>query len=141
MALIAEIKQSIDAVYSDDDIDQTDVVEELVSAHGWDAVCDGLMNILADDSQQQYWRGVMETFWCAGLDKRSVPADRLIALLHHRFDPTGAQEDNLVWSIASTLKKVGYLSDYRPLDDPAVAQELAALRSLPNTSLERTREG
>jgi hypothetical protein len=140
MTIIADLRRSIDAVNSDDGVDPNDAVEALISTHGWDAVCDGLMKILADDSQEEYWRGAMDAFWCAGIDKRPVPADRLIALLHHRFDPEGTREDNLVWSIASTLKKVGYLSDYRPLEDPSVAHELAAIRSLPNTSPERTRE-
>jgi hypothetical protein len=141
MDLIVHLRHCIDAVNASDDVDQVDAVEELVCQHGWDAVRDGLLSILSDDTQSGYWRGAMEAFWCAGLDKRPVPADRLIALLYHRFDPAGLDEDNLVWSIASTLKKVGYLSEYCPLRDPDVRRELEAISSPPNKSLERTREG
>jgi hypothetical protein len=36
--------------------------------------------------------------------------------------------ENLVWSIASHLKGVGYLSDWQPLDDPEVRLYLVALQ-------------
>jgi hypothetical protein len=67
-------------------------------------------------------------FWGAVLDWREVPADELIAWLYHRFDPEGRAEDNDVWSIASKLKGVGYLSDYKPLRDPGVLRHLNAIR-------------
>ena len=67
-------------------------------------------------------------FWGAVLDKRDLAADELIALLYHRFDPDGLAEDNEVWSIASKLKGVGYLSKFEPLRDPAVAEELQRIR-------------
>lgn len=130
MSIGADIQRCLDAFDNKEDTDPADAIAEAVSTHGWSAVCDCLISILADDSEEEHWRGAMAAFWCAGVDKRPVPIDRLIALLHHRFDPNGFQEDNLVWSIASTLKKVSYLSDYRPLEDPAVARELAAIRSL-----------
>jgi hypothetical protein len=140
MELITRIRQCIDAASVEDDRDPVDAIEVLVSDCGWDAVRDSLLSILSDDGQQGYWRGAMEALWCAGLDKRPVPADKLIALLYHRFDPDGRNEDNLVWSITSMLKGVGYLSGYRPLEDPGVKRELEAISSLPNTSLERTRD-
>jgi hypothetical protein len=35
--------------------------------------------------------------------------------------------DNLVWSIISKLKGVGYQSDYDPLQDPDVLREMKRL--------------
>ena len=64
----------------------------------------------------------------AALDGRQIQINKLIALLHHRFDPRGDAEDNLVWSITCKLKNVGYLSDYEPLNDPGVKEELKAIR-------------
>ena len=66
--------------------------------------------------------------WGAALDGRDLPADRVIALLYHRLDPGDGGENNLAWSITSKLKRVGYLSDYDPLQDAAVRAELAVLR-------------
>jgi hypothetical protein len=104
-------------------------IEGLIAVVGWDAVRESLLSVLAAERRAADYRIVATVFWGAVLDRREMPADRVIALLYHRFDPRGDNEDNLVWSIASKLKGVGYLSDYRPLDDPAVQRELAAIRA------------
>jgi hypothetical protein len=61
-----------------------------------------------------------------------MPKARVIALLHHRLiaDVPAPLEldDNLVWSITRNLKGVDYLSDYEPLDDPEVKDELRRIR-------------
>jgi hypothetical protein len=83
---------------------------------------------LRDDGKGRCWRTVMHVFWGAVLDRRSLPADELIAWLYHRFDPRGDNEDNEVWSIASMLKGVSYLSAYRPLEDPAIQVHFRRIR-------------
>lgn len=61
-----------------------------------------------------------------------MPVDFIIALMYYRFDPTGEEEDNLVWSITAKLKKVHYLSDYAPLNDPNVLIEFHKLLAVVN---------
>ena len=60
---------------------------------------------------------------------RSVDADSTIALLHWCLERAPAiVDENLVWSITSKLKDVGYLSPYEPLPDPAVLREMRSLK-------------
>jgi hypothetical protein len=80
-------------------------------------------------------------FWGAALDRRELPADELIAWLYHRFDPDGRAEDNEVWSIASKLRGVAYLSEYYPLQDPGVVRHLEAIRGQAEPSATADRGG
>jgi hypothetical protein len=103
-------------------------IEHLIPKYGWPAVCDLLLEILASERSPADYQTVAEVLWGAALDGRAMPADRVIALLYYRFDPQGDQEDNLVWSITAKLRGIGYLSKYRPLDDPGVRAELASIK-------------
>jgi hypothetical protein len=130
-----EVHQRIWEILADDRLDQeasaqskAEAIEELIGQFGWEPVRECMMDVLRDDNQQPHWRTAANVFWGAVLDKRDLAADELIALLYHRFDPDGRAEDNEVWSIASKLKGVGYLSKYEPLRDPAVAEELQRIR-------------
>jgi hypothetical protein len=69
-----------------------------------------------------------EVLWGAVLDRREIPADRIIALLCYRLSPPDEYEDNLVWSITSELRGIDYLSDYNPYHDPLIQRELEAIR-------------
>jgi hypothetical protein len=128
MHLCAQIEAAMDGANLSEDLDDLDPIDGLVEGYGWESVQTCLLDILSDNGRPAYWQRAMEVFWGAVLDKRSVPADKLIALLYYRFDPQGLNENNLVWSITSKLKGMEYLSEYRPLDDPGVQLELAALR-------------
>ena len=55
-------------------------------------------------------------------------ANKVIAHLCHRFIAAGNNEDNLAWSIVSKLKGKDYLSDYDPLRDAEVIEELNKIR-------------
>jgi len=130
-----DVRQRIDAILADDRPDdeaspqsKTEAIEALVGPFGWELVRDCMMDVLRDDNQGPHWRTAANLFWGAVLDKRDLAVDELIALLYHRFDPEGREEDNEVWSIASKLKGVGYLSKYEPLRDPAVAEQLQKIR-------------
>ena len=107
---------------------KTEAIEALIDQAGWDAVRECMFALLRDDAKRRHWRVAVHVFWGAVLDKRALPADELIAWLYHRFDPHGDAEDNDVWSIASTLKGVSYLSDYQPLCDPDVQAHLNVIR-------------
>jgi hypothetical protein len=129
------VRQRILEILADDRLDQegsalskVETIEALIGLSGWAPVRECMMDVLRDDNQDAHWRTATDFFWGAVLDKRNLAADELIALLYYRFDPDGDAEDNEVWSIASKLKGVGYLSKYKPLEDPAVAVELQRIR-------------
>lgn len=102
-------------------------IENLISTLGWSAVLACLIEILSVNRRIKDYQVVAQVLWGAVLDKREMLSDRVVALLYHRFNPPGNDEDNLVWSITSKLKGVGYLSDYDPLSDPGVARAMAKL--------------
>ena len=105
-----------------------DAINDLCDRFGWDSVQQSLFQVLEDNGKAAHWPTVAAVFWDATLAGRRIQADKLIALLYHRFDPYGDVEDNLVWSITIKLKSVGYLSNYEPLSDPGVMAELKAIR-------------
>ncbi len=135
--LADKLQQRVGEILTDHDLQeeaaecsQAESIESLNDRFGWEAVCRCLMDRFRDDSQEDHWRVLMAVFWEAVLDGRELPADELIAWLYHRFDPHGQAEDNLVWSITSKLKGVGYLSKYNPLSDPGVLQHLQRIECL-----------
>lgn len=130
------LQAQILAVLNDDRIDDEtvddtcyDLLGDLITEYSWEAVQAVLIELLRDDSQTTHWQTIAEVFWEATLDQNNLPEDELIALLYHRLVTDSASEDNLVWSIASKLKGVDYLSEYDPLRDPAVLHELEKIQS------------
>ncbi len=127
------LSKKIDAILSDpqrglEDFEDVEAIAALIPRYGWEVVRDAMLDLLvADDRPEDDYYLAASVIWCE-MDKHPVPADRVIALLYHRFDPLGDQENNLVWSITSKLRGVGYLSDYEPLKDPKVQAELEAIR-------------
>lgn len=129
--------RDIEAILADDALDDESSddskcgrIEQLIGDVGWPTVRDSILALLADAARRQRDHEVAaEVLWSAVLDGREMPADRVIALLYNRFDPCGNAEDNLVWSITSKLRGVDYLSEYKPLQDPGVQAELAAIRA------------
>ena len=113
----------------EDEISKCELIDQLIPLIGWEAVRTEMLRILESERRLADWKVAAGVIWGAVLDGRPLPVDRMIALLYHRFDPTGDHEDNLAWSIASKLKGVGYLSEYKPLDDPLVRRELESLRN------------
>jgi hypothetical protein len=132
MAVLAAIETIlVDDALDDDACEDSkcERIERLIANAGWDRVRESMLDLLTANRRVRDYQVAAEVLWAAALDGRELPADRVIALLYHRFDPRGDNEDNLVWSITSTLKGVGYLSEYRPLQDPDVQAELAAIRA------------
>lgn len=132
-----ELRRQIHDILADDRLNdesseasKAEAIEALMERFGWGPVRDAMMEVLRDDRQEAHWRTAADVFWGAVLDQRELPADELIAWLYHRFDPDGQAEDNEVWSIASKLKGVEYLSKYEPLHDPGVAAALRAIRGI-----------
>jgi hypothetical protein len=133
MSLHSEITSILENDELDEDsseLSKAEAIEELIEKYSWDEVWTVLLGILEDDTQSSHWRTVAEVIWGAVLDRRTLPMNKVIALLYYRFDPNTSSEDddNLIWSIASELKQVGYLSEYEPLEDPEVISEFSKLK-------------
>lgn len=115
----------------DDAVEETraEVIEAIIEAEGWEPVQRCLIDVMKNDlAPRRDWISAAEVFWEAALDGRKVEADLIIFLLYKRLKPDSDYlEENLIWSIASKLKRVGYLSEYEPMQDPAV---LAAGRAM-----------
>jgi hypothetical protein len=119
----------LEALRTDGD-SREEAVERVAADAGWPSVAEAFLAVLGDDNLDfEDWTAAANTLWGVVLDQREVDADRAIALLYWRFDPQGDAENNLVWSITSKLKNVGYLSRYEPLQDPGVVRELARIKS------------
>ncbi|MEX2213803.1 MAG: hypothetical protein WD768_06735 [Phycisphaeraceae bacterium] len=135
MAVLADIN----AILADDVLDdessegsKCEQIERLIKGVGWPKIRDSILALLADSERRRRdYEVAAEVLWGAVLDGREMPADRVIALLYNRFrfESPGDVEENLVWSITSKLKRVGYLSEYEPLQDAGVKAELAAIRA------------
>ncbi len=109
--------------------DRIDLIEALVKTEGWEPVLKSLLGILKDAELSKGWHDAMGVLWGGVLEKRPVDVDSTIALLHWCLERTPAiVDENLVWSITSKLKGVGYLSQYEPLQDPAVLREFGNLK-------------
>jgi len=118
-----------DPAYDDVECDETrsDAILALCDTQGWDAVLEALLCVLRDDNAQRHWREVSIVLFAAL--PRPMPVDQVIGLLYRRLIedvPADCEVDeNLVWSITHVLKNVGYLSEYEPLQDPAIQAEMA----------------
>jgi hypothetical protein len=106
---------------------KAECIEALIEEHGWDALLACLCGLLHRGNETTDWLAIADVFWGATLDKRPMPADAVIALLYGRFQRAGVCDEhsgNLLWSITSRLKGVGYLSDYEPLHDSGVRSQM-----------------
>jgi hypothetical protein len=118
-----EIQQFLIGYESGEDDVPEYALRELIGRLGWESVQESLLQVLQAPEQAAHWPTVAAVFWSAVLDGRPIRADKLIALLYHRL---GDAEENLIWSITTNLKDVGYLSDYQPSNDPAVLSHATA---------------
>src|SRR5262245_13758747 len=134
MFLFEEIEAILAAPRKDaGDFSQSEAIERLIPRFGWPGVRDALLGILTKQRSRADYQVAAEVIWGAVLDKRDMPADRVIALLCHRFDPRDEATENLIWSITSKLRGVDYLSTYDPRDDPRVQRELTGIRDVEGT--------
>jgi hypothetical protein len=114
--------------------DPAEHIEKLIDRVGWETVRDGVHQVLLEPSLRPHGYAATSVLWGAVLDKRPLDANYTIAVLYRHLRDSApeppeslASLENLVWSITSKLKDVGYLSDYEPLKDPAVQRELSRL--------------
>lgn len=133
-----ELTDQISCILSDARFDDAacedtrgDAIWALVASDAeWERVRDRMIAVLADDGAAKHWVTASVVLWFGVA--RPMPKARVIGLLYHRLmadlPPALALDENLVWSIASNLKGVAYLSDYEPLSDPEVQSELTRLR-------------
>ena len=138
--MIMDIKSQIynifanDALAADDgESSKCEEIENLISVYGWDFVQTTLLQML-DNPQLDVseYDVIAQVFWGAVLDKRDIDKNKTIALLYKRLPPVSEvgesyceHLDNLIWSITHRLKSVGYLSEYDPLKDPDILEEMS----------------
>jgi hypothetical protein len=104
-----------------------ELLEPVLDRYGWPPVREALFRVLEGD-EESLWPVAVAALWDS-CGRRDMEADRAIALVYHRLAPDASDDErNLAWSIASTLKGVDYLSDYEPLSDAGVLNELERLR-------------
>jgi hypothetical protein len=108
-------------------------IEALIPLYGWEAVQEILLRILLGNERKIHdYEVAAQVFWGAVLDCRDIsPINKIIALLYYRLVNGGnCSEDifNLAWSITRNLKKVDYLSEYDPLDDLEIIEEMNSLK-------------
>jgi hypothetical protein len=107
-----------------------DAIARLAAEFDWRQLTSGLIRILQQEPQRHWYDATAALYWfqCDGHLQLPCEPSYLIALLYdclQRHPSLGGRQEegeceNLVWSIVHTLKGVGYLSDYDPLDDPDV---------------------
>ncbi|MBL9019685.1 MAG: hypothetical protein JNL83_36175 [Myxococcales bacterium] len=123
-------ERELDAIFADPTHeDAQDRIEQLMDALGWKPARDYVLSVLeAPDRTVAQWQLAAAVVWWLSCDKRELPVHRVIALVYARLPhDEGSGENNLAWSIASTLEQKSYLSSYDPLADPRVVAELATV--------------
>ena len=133
-----DLLYAINSILENDSLDSGDIdsdkcehIENLIPLYGWKAVQKNLLDILSQEKREiRDYEVVAEVFWGAVLDRRNIAStNKVIALLYHRLpNDKNSDENNLAWSIACKLKKVDYLSDYNPMNDSEIIEELNLLR-------------
>ena len=127
MDIMCQIRKILDNDALDvDDCESTkcEEIEHLIEVYGWEVIQSALVEMLSDICLNiEDYDVIAQVFWGAVLDKRTIDINNVIALLYLRL-PDGSDLENLIWSITERLKGVGYLSDYEPLEDPAVIKEM-----------------
>ena len=129
-----DLQNQINAILENDSLDldeypesKCESIEGLISFYGWEPIQEILLSILLDEKRRiRDYEVAAEVFWGAVLDNRDIsPVNTVIALLYHRLsDKRNSYENNLVWSITCKLKQVEYLSDYDPLNDDEIIEEM-----------------
>lgn len=116
-----------------------EAVGEWAQRSGWSEPLAEAMAILAQSQLRAFWHQAMcVVFWAQPAGKSEavrlppgVEAMDCVARLYLCLEREPSLDDNLVWSIAHTLKGVGYLSDWDPLQDRDVTLRMAQMRLLP----------
>lgn len=112
---------------TDDHFETEEPAFQAIDKYGWPAIRDAILSVLEDD-RPDLWENAAGLIWSVGISDREVDTNKTTALVYFRLNPhPPCDANNLAWSIASSLKGVGYLSDYDPLDDPEVRAELDRL--------------
>jgi hypothetical protein len=117
-----ELKLKIMEVLSNDndESDSSQLLLNLLEEQDWEKSYPILFELLLDLNQQILWPQIIVTLWYAIGNKKNLPIDYTIAVMHHCLTKNDSIDGNLVWSITRNLKKVAYDSDYDPYQDDGV---------------------
>ncbi|MCP3926438.1 MAG: hypothetical protein GY714_28080 [Desulfobacterales bacterium] len=124
-----------------DDKDSFDIFEEeiekIAAEYGYSELILASLEILKNQSQSKCWYLAACVISWFVEDKVSLPCKwvYLVAVLYvclervPVLDVSGpADGENLVWSIASTVAGVGYMSDWEPLKDKEVVKRMKLIK-------------
>ncbi|MEI7986169.1 MAG: hypothetical protein WCI55_11125 [Armatimonadota bacterium] len=111
----------------DEDFDMVGAVKAQAQSDGWSQIIADCLLVLSDKSKMEYWHSAVKIiFWGTSqtptfpIPKMAIVARLYWCLINIDSNVANELDDNLIWTIASNLKGVGYLSDWDPQKDPEV---------------------
>lgn len=107
---------------------KANLVEGIVEKWSWETVSPVMEQLLAEKKRTDYAEVFASVYFSAALESRSFPCNRVVALLLLSGIASGSDAYNQILSMCVEAKGVEYQS-YSPEDDPAVKNELIALRA------------
>ena len=125
---MSSLAQKIIDAYKEDPESDEDTLEKLLEEDrcDWDSILHALQYILLKASDANLFEYAERMIWDAICDGKSLGIDKdsVIALLYSRLgDINAPYDDNVLWSIVSSVKDLDYANDeYNPLKDENVAE-------------------
>lgn len=126
-----------------DDDDSFDIFEEsiekILDEQNRDDVLVSLLEILKDKSISSHWYLASSVVSWVVEESSDLPFEwsYLVAVLYvclEQLPSLGvsgpADGDNLVWSIAHSVKELGYMDDWNPLDDSDVLAHMSVIKQV-----------
>ncbi len=123
---MTKIATLIDKCKKEDGPDLDEEIEALANDIGWNNVLIDAYQILCNRKFRATWYGAVSIISWAAEDGIEMPVSKkeVIARLYwclREYESLGvaggADGNNLVWSVASTLAQVSYTSSWQPLED------------------------
>ena len=105
------------------------IYDYVVKQEEWQKVQEVLFRMLIEDRSKTDYESLATVFWYVIEDKElldQIDKDKAVALINFRLNPFGQPyEDNLAWSITSTLYKLDYAdSEYNAFRDEKILKIL-----------------
>lgn len=118
----AEVETGTEVEEGDHPYDRSD---RLINESGWATFRDAIIEIMEDEEYARLWEATINLVY-SGMPDEDVLEDSnyfialMYACLQRHPGENYHQYENTVWSVVIRLKKVGYNSDYDPLQDPQI---------------------
>ena len=132
---MGQIECLIENEIADGDFDLLDAVVSRAQTAGWTQIIAECLSILSDKSKMERWEAAIRIiFWGTSRSRvYPVPSKAIVARLYWCLEIIEGNikseiDENLVWSIATALEGVNYLSEWDPQRDPEVLVFLEEMR-------------